>query len=190
MIWNIPFTASSFKCNAPRTQELILSYLSLENWISQTFKLSLIFKKRFVFFLLVCLLPHSLSWSFKDSCSHKSGDTHSRAEGLEKPNHCRTSSFKAEPIVTIDISIHLCRVTGNPLSLVFPSLQGAMLERANPWCEEIGKFSAWPMEAGIEWKSSIGRWLFVEAQHVEALCFLLTLCLLEILSVALQCHFF
>lgn len=38
MFWNLPLRASNFKCKAQLTQELILSYLSLENWISQTFK--------------------------------------------------------------------------------------------------------------------------------------------------------
>lgn len=59
--WNLPFRASSFKCKVPLTQELILSYLSLENWISQTFKLSLIFKKHFVIFFSACVFTFSFS---------------------------------------------------------------------------------------------------------------------------------
>lgn len=117
------------------------------------------------------LLSHSLSSSFKDSCSHKSLATLTLAsKGLENRDHCRIPCFKAEPIFTIDISIHLCRVIGNPLSLVFPSLQGAMLKRANPWCEKIGEFSARPMVPGIELKLSICRWLSVGAPSTRRHC--------------------
>lgn len=123
------------------------------------------------FFLLVFPLSHSLSWSFKDSCSHKSLATITLvAKGLEMRDHCRIPCFKAEPTVTIDIFIHLCRVIGNPLSLVFPSLQGAMLKRANPWWEEIGEFSARPMVPGIELKLSICRCLSDEAPSTPRHC--------------------
>lgn len=52
MFCNLSFRVSS--CKAQLTQELILLYLSLENWISLTFKLSLIFKTHFVFFFRLC----------------------------------------------------------------------------------------------------------------------------------------
>lgn len=119
----------------------------------------------------VFLLSLSLSWSFKDSGSHGSLATlTTRVEGMEEPDHCRILCFKAEPIFTIDISIHLCRVIGNPLSLVFPSLQGAVLKRANPWCEEIGEFSARPMVPGIELKLSVCWWLSVGAPSAGRHC--------------------
>lgn len=93
---------------------------------------------------------------------------------MKQRNHCRIPYFKAEPIFTIDTSIHLCRVIGNPLSLVFPSLQGAMLKRANPWCEEIEGFSAWPVVPGIELKLSICRWLYTQLPAYSVWGLLLT----------------
>ena len=108
-------------------------------------------------FLLLCLgLPFSGKSLATITLAHK---------GLEKRDHCRVPCFKADPVVTIDMSIHLARVIGNPLSLVFPSPQGALLKRANPWCEEIGEFSARPVGPGVELKLSICRWLVELLAH-------------------------
>lgn len=105
---------------------------------------------------------------------------------MKQRSHCRTPYFKAEPIFTIDTFIHLCRVIGNPLSLVLPSLQGAMLKRANPWCEEIEDFSAWPVVPGIELKLSICRWLYTQLPAYSAVGLDADV-LFEMLMVALVC---
>lgn len=105
---------------------------------------------------------------------------------MKQRSHCRTPYFKAEPIFTIDTFIHLCRVIGNPLSLVLPSLQGAMLKRANPWCEEIEEFSAWPVVPGIELKLSICRWLYTQFPAYSALGLDADV-LFEMLMMALGC---
>lgn len=149
----------------------------LENWIAQTFKWSLIFKKRFVFLWLVSFfsLLHSLSLSFEDPCSPFFSITQTSTEGPEKRDHCRIPFQSWTNIHHWHIHSSVQGHWKSSLSS-FPSLQGAMLKRANPWCEEIGEFSARPMVPGIELKLSIFRWLSIGApgtrrQRVLCACF-------------------
>lgn len=61
-----------------------------------------------------------------------------------------------------------------------------MLKRANPWCEEIEEFSAWPVVPGIELKLSICRWLYTQLPAYSAMGLDADV-LFEMLLVALSC---
>lgn len=84
----------------------------------------------------------------------------------------------------------ICAGSVEILSLVFTSLQGAMLKRANPCWEEREEFSARPTVPGIECKLSICRWWCFGAPSILSQCpLLLVLCLLTLPSVVLRFHF-
>lgn len=111
----------------------------------------------------------SLSWSFEDPCSHFFSITQTSRRGPEKQVHCRIPFQNWTNIHHWHIHSSVQGHWKSSLSS-FPSLQGAMLKRANPWCEERGEFSARPMVPGIELKLSICRWLSIGAPSTQRPC--------------------
>lgn len=121
------------------------------------------------FCLCFFFLFHFPSLSFEDLCSHFFSNTQTSIEGPEKQDHCRIPFQSWTNIHHWHIHSSVQGHWKSSLSS-FPSLQGAMLKRANPWCEEIGVFSARPMVLGIELKLSIFRWLSIGAPGTRRQC--------------------